>query len=451
MKAIIIGAGEVGFQLSKVLLAENYDVVAIDKSQQACNRLSETLDLMTLCGSGSTPSLLETAGISDTDLLIAVTNSDETNILANLIAKQCGVKNKIARVSNSAYFDDNNIITRDDLGIDHTINSERLCAAEFIRILRSAEAREVVDFAGGKIQLIAFNIDSDNPLVNSSIEEISSRNIFAELRFVALKKKGGKSTIMPRGSNQISLGDEVFVMGSRSAISNIMKISGISSSHNLERLVIAGASKIGIEVAKQLESSSVKVSIIEPDIHKAEEASSILKKAIIIHGSFLERQILAEAGIREADSFISVTGDDEDDIMSCILSTAEGAERTIPLIQEPTYLPILASITEIDSAVSRHLTLVNDILRLLRSGNVLKDVLIKDIDAEVLELVVNEKAKSCNKKVSSINFPRDAVIGAILRSDKVVLPTGDVIIQPGDDIVIFSQPESIPQIESLFT
>ena len=449
MKAIIIGAGEVGFQLSKVLLAENYDVVAIDKSQEACDRLSETLDLMTLCGSGSTPSLLETAGISDTDLLIAVTNSDETNILANLIAKQCGVKNKIARVSNSTYFD-NNIITRDDLGIDHTINSERLCAAEFIRILRSAEAREVVDFAGGKIQLIAFNIDSDNPLINSSIEEISSRNIFAELRFVALKKKGGKSTIMPRGSNQISLGDEVFVMGSRSAISNIMKISGISSSHNLERLVIAGASKIGIEVARQLESSSVKVSIIEPDIHKAEEASSILKKAIIIHGSFLERQILAEAGIREADSFISVTGDDEDDIMSCILSTAEGAERTIPLIQEPTYLPILASITEIDSAVSRHLTLVNDILRLLRSGNVLKDVLIKDIDAEVLELVVNEKAKACNKKVSSIHFPRDAVIGAILRSGKVVLPTGDVIIQPGDDIVIFSQPESIPQIESLF-
>ena len=450
MKAIIIGAGEVGFQLSKVLLAENYDVVAIDKSRVACDRLSETLDLMTLCGSGSTPSLLETAGISDTDLVIAVTNSDETNILASLIANKCGVKNKIARVSNSTYFD-NNIINRDDLGINHTINSERLCAAEFIRLLRSAEAREVVDFAGGKIQLIAFNIEPDNPLVNSSIEEISSRNIFAELRFVALKKKGGKSTIMPRGSNQISLGDEVFVMGSRSAISNIMKVSGISSSHNLERLVIAGASKIGIEVAKQLESSSVKVSMIEPDIHKAEEASSILKKAIIIHGSFLERQILAEAGISEADSFISVTGDDEDDIMSCILSTAEGAERTIPLIQEPTYLPILASITEIDSAVSRHLTLVNDILRLLRSGNVLKDVLIKDIDAEVLELVVNEKAKACNKKVSSIPFPRDAVIGAILRSDKVVLPTGDVIIQPGDDIVIFSQPESIPQIESLFT
>ena len=449
MKAIIIGAGEVGFQLSKVLLAENYDVVAIDKSQEACNRLSETLDLMTLCGSGSTPSLLETAGISDTDLLIAVTNSDETNILASLIAKQCGVKNKIARVSNSTYFD-NNIINRGDLGIDHTINSERLCAAEFIRILRSAEAREVVDFAGGKIQLIAFNIEADNPLINSSIEEISSRNIFSELRFVALKKKGGKSTIMPRGSNEISLGDEVLVMGSRRAISSIMKISGISSSHNLERLVIAGASKIGIEVAKQLESSSVKVSIIEPDIHKAENASSILKKAIIIHGNFLERQILAEAGIREADSFISVTGDDEDDIMSCILSTAEGAERTIPLIQEPTYLPILASITEIDSAVSRHLTLVNDILRLLRSGNVLKDVLIKDIDAEVLELVVNEKAKSCNKKVSSINFPRDAVIGAILRAGTVVLPTGDAIIHPGDDIVIFSQPESIPQIESLF-
>ena len=449
MKAIIVGAGEVGFQLSKVLLAEGYDVVAIDQSQSACDRLSETLDLMTLCGSGSAPSLLETAGISNTDLLISVTNSDETNILASLIAKRCGVKNKIARVSNSTYFD-NTIITRADLGIDHTINSERLCAREFIRILRSAEAREVVDFADGKIQLIAFNIESDNPLIDSSVEDISGREIFSELRFVAIKTRGGQSTIMPRGSDKINLGDEVFVMGSRMAVKNIMKISGISTSHNLERLVIAGASPIGIEVAKQLESSSVKVSIIEPDIHKAEQASSILKKAIIIHGSFLERQILAEAGIREADSFISVTGDDEDDIMSCILSTAEGADRTIPLIQEPTYLPILASITEIDSAVSRHLTLVNDILRLLRTGNVLKDVLIKDIDAEVLELVVGSKSKVCNKKISAINFPRETVVGAIVRSGKVVLPEGNVIIEAGDDVVIFSQPESIPQIESLF-
>ncbi len=449
MKAIIVGAGEVGFQLSKVLLAEGYDVVAIDKSQSACDRLSETLDLMTLCGSGSAPSLLETAGISHTDLLISVTNSDETNILASLIAKRCGVKNKIARVSNSTYFD-NTIITRADLGIDHTINSERLCAREFIRILRSAEAREVVDFADGKIQLIAFNIESDNPLIGYSIEEVSSREAFSELRFVAIKTRGGQSTIMPRGSDKINVGDEVFVMGSRMAVRNIMKLSGISTSHNLERLVIAGASPIGIEVAKQLESSSVKVSIIEPDIHKAEQASSILKKAIIIHGSFLERQILAEAGIREADSFISVTGDDEDDIMSCILSTAEGADRTIPLIQEPTYLPILASITEIDSAVSRHLTLVNDILRLLRTGNVLKDVLIKDIDAEVLELVVGSKSKVCNKKIRAINFPRETVVGAIVRSGKVVLPEGNVIIEAGDDVVIFSQPESIPQIESLF-
>lgn len=450
MKAIIVGAGEVGFQLSKVLLAEGYDVVAIDQSQSACDRLAETLDLMTLCGSGSAPSLLETAGISNTDLLISVTNSDETNILASLIAKRCGVKNKIARVSNSTYFD-NTIITRADLGIDHTINSERLCAGEFIRILRSAEAREVVDFADGKIQLIAFNIESDNPLVGCSIEEISNRKVFSELRFVAIKTRDGQSTIMPRGSDKINIGDEVFVMGSRLAVKNIMKVSGISTSHNLERLVIAGASPIGIEVAKQLESSSVKVSLIEPDIHKAEQASSILKKAVIIHGSFLERQILAEAGIHEADSFISVTGDDEDDIMSCILSTAEGADRTIPLIQEPTYLPILASITEIDSAVSRHLTLVNDILRLLRTGNVLKDVLIKDIDAEVLELVVGSKSKVCNKKISAINFPRETVVGAIVRSGKVVLPEGNVIIEAGDDVVIFSQPESIPQIESLFT
>jgi len=449
MKSIIIGAGEVGFQLAKVLLAENYDVVIIDQSEVACQRLSNNLDLMTFCGSGASPSLLETAGISDTDLLIAVTDSDEINILACLIASHCNVKNKIARVANTNYFSDNQIITVNDLGIDHLISSERLCAREFIRLLKAAEAREVVEFAKGRVQLIAFHVQEDNPIIGCSIEELSHRKMFSQLRFVAIKQKDG-DTILPKGKDEIQPRDEVFVMGSRSAISDLLKISGISPQHNLERLVIAGATAIGIEISKMLESEPVKVTIIEPNLQNAEEASSTLTKATVLNGSFLDRQILAEAGISEADSFVSVTGDDEDDIMSCVMAKAEGAQRTMPLVQEPSYLPILASITEIDSAVSRHLTLVNDILRLLRRGDVLSAILMRDVDAEVLEFVVHKKSKINGEKIHSIHFPHGAVIGAIVRSSEVIVPTGEIAIQSEDHVVVFSQPEAIPKVESLF-
>ncbi len=449
MKAIIIGAGEVGFQLAKVLLAEKYDVVVIDRSEVACQRLTDNLDLMTLCGSGANPSLLHTAGITNTELLIAVTHSDEINMLACLIASRCNVPTKIAKVADSDYFNDNQIIAEDDLGIDHLIRSDRLCAREFIRLLKAAEAREVVEFAKAKVQLIAFHVQQNNPIIGSSIEELSHQKTFSKLRFVAIKQKSG-ATILPKGRDEIQPGDVIFVMGSRSAITNLLKISGISPQHRLERLVIAGATAIGIEISKLLESESVKVTIIEPNLQNAEKASSILTKATVLHGSFLDRQILAEAGITQADSFVSVTGDDEDDIMSCVMAKAEGAQRTMPLVQEPTYLPILASITEIDSAVSRHLTLVNDILRLLRRGDVLSAVLMRDVDAEVLELVVHKESKINGKKINSVVFPRGAVIGAIVRFDEVIVPTGEVTIQPKDDIIVFSQPEAVSKVESLF-
>ena len=449
MKSIIIGAGEVGSHLARVLISENYDVIVIDQSEEACDSLAQTLDLMTISGSGTNPTILKEAGINDASLLIAVTNSDETNILACLIASRCGVSTKIARVANSGYFQNEELLTPSELGIDHLINSEELCAHEFIRLLTGIEAREVIEFAEGKVQLIAFHIQSDNPLINQPIQNIVRQNAFSRIRFTSIKRKNGK-TIIPQGSDSVLEGDEIFVMGSKPAVSELLQFSGVPLRHKLERLVIAGATPIGIQTARMLESKPIQVTIIETDLKRAEHAVSVLKKATVLHGNYLDPELLAEAQISYADSFISVTGDDEDDIMACVMAKSAGAERTMPLIQRPSYLPILASITELDSAVSRHLTAVNDILRLVRRGHVLAATVLRDIDAEVLELVVQNRAKVAGKKIHSISFPDRALIGSVVRDGQVLIPTGDLVIQPGDDVIVCSQSKSIPRVEALF-
>ena len=449
MKSIIVGIGEVGSHLAQVLISESYDVIAIDQSEEACDRLAQNLDLMVISGSGTNPTLLKEAGINDANLLIAVTNSDEINMLACLIASRCGVRTKIARVSDSNYFQNEELLSPSELGIDHLINSEELCAREFIRLLTGIEAREVVEFAEGKVQLIAFHIQSDNPLINQPIQNIVRQDAFSRIRFTSIKRKNGK-TIIPKGSDCVLDGDEIFVMGSKPAVSELLQFSGIPLRHKLERLVIAGATPIGIQTARMLESKPIQVTIIETDLKRAEHAVSVLKKATVLHGSYLDPNLLAEAQISYADSFISVTGDDEDDIMACVMAKSEGAERTMPLIQRPLYLPILASITELDSAVSRHLTAVNDILRLVRPGHVLAATVLRDIDAEVLELVVQNRSKVSGKKIHSITFPDRALIGSVVRDGKVLIPTGDLVIQTGDDVIVCSQSRSIPSVEKLF-
>ena len=449
MKSIIVGIGEVGSHLAKVLISESYDVIVIDPSEEDCDRLAQNLDLMAICGSGTNPALLKEAGITDTSLLIAVTNSDETNMLACLIASRYGVSIKIARVSDSSYFQSQELLTPSELGIDHLINSEELCAREFIRLLTGIEAREVVEFAEGRVQLIAFHIQSDNPLINQPIQNIVRQDAFSRIRFTAIKRKNGK-TIIPKGSDCVLDGDEIFVMGSKPAVSELLQFSGIPLRHKLERLVIAGATPIGIQTARMLESKPIQVTIIETDLKRAEHAVSVLKKATVLHGSYLDPNLLAEAQISYADSFISVTGDDEDDIMACVMAKSAGVERTMPLIQRPLYLPILASITELDSAVSRHLTAVNDILRLVRPGHVLAATVLRDIDAEVLELVVQNRAKVVGKKIHAIPFPDRALIGSVVRDGKVLIPTGDLVIQVGDDVIVCSQSRSIPSVEALF-
>lgn len=452
MKAIIIGAGEVGFHTAKLLTVDNNDVVLIDESEEACQRVNEQLDLQTLCGPGASPVLLQDAGISDAELIIAVTNSDEINMLACQIGDRYGVETKIARVSNPDYFSEESGLTPQDFGIDLLVNPEHLCVEEFIRLLKTPEAREVVEFEDGRIQLAAFRIKQRNPFIGKSLSELDKNGVLSNIRFAAINRRGEKNVIIPRGSDVLKQGDDVFVIGSALAIEQLFRLFGIIFDTYLDRVIIVGASTIGIELARTLEGNGTDVKLIESDGNLAELASQTLKRTTVLEGNFLQFQLLEEAGIEDVNGFVSVTGDDENDIMACMTAKEHGAQRALALIQQPRYLPLLARIPRLDGAVSRHLTVVSNLLRLIRRGNIVSVASLHEIDAEVIEIVTGVNAKIAHKELGSLRskFPENAFIGAILRRENLIIPHGETVIQPADRVIVFSMPEAIPVVEDMF-
>ena len=452
MKAIIIGAGEVGFHTARTLTAEkDNDVVLIDQSSLVCRRAQEQLDLLALHGSGASPTLLKRAGIEDADLLIAVTNSDEVNILACVIASRCGVATKCARVSSPDYFESEYSLTPTDLQIDLLVNPERLCAQEFYHLLNTPEAREIVEFEDGKVRLVAFRVKSPSPFQGKKLSRLGEEGLVSDLRFTGIKRKDG-STVVPKGGDSIFEGDEVFAIGSHDAISKLLELSGVSLSEKLTRVIIAGAGRIGIYLAQALEEDGTSVKLIEANREQAEMASKVLKRSTVLHGDYLQPGFLEEAGVDGVDGFVSVTGNDENDVMACVTAKQNGALRVLALVQQPRYLPILAAIPTLDTAVSRHLTAVGSILRLVRRGHIVSVATLREIDAEVIELVAESDSRIVRNALVSLGkkFPDDALIGAIVRRDQVLVPTGDSVVQVGDRIIVFSMPHAIPSVENLF-
>lgn len=452
MKAIIIGAGEVGFHTARTLTAErDNDVRLIDQSAAVCQSAQEQLDLIALQGSGASPALLKKAGIEDADMLIAVTNSDEINILACVIASRCGVVMKVARVSSPDYFESKGSFSPADLEIDLLVNPERLCAQEFYHLLNTPEAREIVEFEDGKVRLVAFRVKSGNPCQGKSMIHLGAEGLASDIRFTGVKRKDGTS-IVPKGGDRISEGDTVFAIGSREAIAHLFELSGVSLDQKLSRVIIAGAGRIGIYLAQALEENGTNVKLIEGDRGRAEAASRILNRTTVLHGDYLQPNFLEEAGVDGVDGFVSVTGDDENDIMACVTAKQNGAARVLALVQQPRYLPILAAIPTLDSVVSRHLTAVSNILRLVRGGHIVSLASLREIDAEAIELVAEANSRIVRKNLRSLGgkFPEDALIGAIVRRDQVLLPTGDSVIQAGDRIIIFTMLHAISSVEKLF-
>lgn len=443
MKIIIIGAGKVGCQIAKTLSSENHDVTLIEKNDTIRQSAQNNLDVLTILGNGANVRTLEEAGIKQADMVIAVTSSDEVNMIACMTAKQFGVPQKIARIRNPEYLYAN-ALSREKLGIDLTINPERATAREIVKLLKSPiNVAQVQSFAGGKVQLFELKVEDSFPFINQQLKSI----IFKYPILVAAIFRNDK-IIIPNGEEKITVGDNLYILIKKDYFAGLNEIFN-QKPLNMQNVMILGGSRIGIQTALILAKLGINTKLIERDKERCEKIAEKLPHTLVINGDGTNIDLLKSEGIETIDGFVAVTGFDEDNLLVALLAKHLGTKKVIAKVDRTNYIPILEKIG-VDAVVNPRMTTASAILRFIRRGKIISLTLLKEGEAEVIELIVSPHSKIINKPLKKANLPRNSIIGAIVRQDKVIIPHGDDIIQPEDKIIIFALSSDIKKIEKIF-
>jgi len=443
LKIIIIGAGKVGCQIAKTLSSENHDVVIIEKDDIKRQSAQDNLDVLTILGNGANVRTLEEAGIKQTDMIIAVTSSDEANMIACMTAKQFGVPQKIARIRNPEYLYAN-ALSREKLGIDLTINPERATAKEIVKLLKSPiNVAQVQSFAGGKVQLFELKIEKGFPFINQQLKAI----IFKYPILVAAIYRNDK-IIIPDGEEKIITGDNLYILIKKEYFLELSEIFN-QKPLNMQNVMILGGSRIGIQTALILAKLGINTKLIERDKERCEKIAEKLPHTLVINGDGTNIDLLKSEGIETIDGFVAVTGFDEDNLLVALLAKHLGTKKVIAKVDRTNYIPILEKIG-VDAVVNPRMTTASAILRFIRKGKIISLTLLKEGEAEVIELIVSPYSKIINKPLKKANLPQNSIIGAIVRKDEVIIPHGNDIIQPEDKIIIFALSSDIKKIEKIF-
>ena len=443
MKIIIIGAGKVGCQIAKTLSSENHDVIIIEKDDLIRQSAQNSLDVLTILGNGANVRTLEKAGIKQSDMIIAVTSSDESNMIACMTAKQFGVPHKIARIRNPEYLY-TNALSREKLGIDFTINPERATAKEIVRLLKTPKnVAQVQNFAGGKVQLFELKIEEGLPFINQQLKAVSFKY---PILVAAIYRKD--KIIIPDGEEKIIAGDNLYVLIKKDNFSGLNEIFN-EKPLNMQNVMILGGSRIGIQTALILTKLGINNKLIERDKEKCEEIAERLPHTLVINGDGTNVDLLKSEGIETTDGFVAVTGYDEDNLLVALLAKHLGTKKVIAKVDRTNYIPILEKIG-VNAVVNPRMTTASAILRFIRRGKIISLTLLKEGEAEVIELIVNPNSKIINKPLKKANLPQNTIIGAIVRKDRVIIPHGNDIIQPEDKIIIFALSSDIKKIEKIF-
>jgi len=446
LRIIIVGAGEVGFHLAKILSQERHDIVVIDKDPERVARVNESLDVMVVEGSGTELKTLKQAEASEADMLIAVTTVDEVNFTSCLLAGKLGVKKKIIRVNNPQFLSEPGGPSADDFGIDLMIYPEGLAAQEIVRLIRRSAATEVLEFAEGRIQLIGIRLDQESPLLNKKLKDIVAT--YKNLPFRAVAIFRGIRTIIPSGEELFKRGDQVFVISKTEMVPEMLRLAG-KESQRLEKIMILGGSGIGRRVAEQLESE-ISIKLIESGKAASTELADALTKTMVIQGEGKDLDLLATEGIIDMDAYIAVTRDEEDNIISCLMAKHLGVTKTIAHVEKLDYLP-LANTIGIDALVNKKLSAANAILKFIRKGEIVSVATLHGVDAEVIEMIAQKGSAVTKKPLSSVSFPEGAIIGCVIHDGSVEIPVGSTQIRPQDRVVVFTLPKSIREVEKFFS
>ncbi len=445
MRIIIAGVGDVGLHLAKQLSYESHDIIAIDVDQQKLSYTDSISDILTITGSSTSIKTLEEAQIKKADLFVAVTSSEEVNITSTILAKKLGAKKTIARISNAEYLNPANKINFSELGIDFMIYPEELAALETVRLILRTAATDVLEFENGKLSVLGLKIDKNAPVINKKIVDIAREYQSTDYRIVAIYSNF--KTIIPSGNDIFLPNDQIFVITTPGGMETILKLSG-KENVKFEKIMILGGSKIGRRVAKLLENS-MKIKLIESNEEKSFELADLLENTLVIRGDGRDIDLLAQEGIIDMDAFIAVTEDAETNIISCLMAKHLGVKKAIALVDKADYIPLTQTIG-LDSLINKKIIAANNITRFIKKGEVIELVSLEGIDAEVLEFIAKPDSKVTKKKVKELHFPKDAIIGGVIRNDKSFIIVGDSQINENDKVVVFSLPDAVKKIEPFF-
>lgn len=444
MRVIIVGAGEVGYQIAKFLTYEGVDVVIIDRDGSKLRRISEELDIATIEAEGSDPSAFKEAGADKADLLLAVTNSDETNMIACLIGKAMfNIKRKIARIRNPDYFFNKEILGEANLDIDPAINPELEAAEAVARLVESPFASEIIEFEQGKIKVIGFKIPQNSPVTGKKLKAIK---LLLKKDFIVGIIERDENVIVPSGDDVLNEGDIVYIPVRKEEIFETAQNLGVPVSP-VKKIMILGGGRIGYYIASKLENKA-DIKIIEKDAERCKFLSKHLGKSLILHGDGADKQLLIEENINNMDLYIACSNNDELNIMASLLAKKLGAKKVIALVNRTDYVP-LAHNLGIQSVLSPRLITASNILRYVRRGEVLSLTAIAENKAEIMEVLVNKNSSLIGVTLKDKAFPKNSILGAIIRDDRIIIPTGEDYIKQGDKLIIFTLKDSIKEIEKL--
>ena len=451
MRVIVCGAGRVGYNISRQLSLENHDVTVVDSSSENIRTVSESLDVQAICGFASDPDVLERANAADTDLLIAVTQSDEVNMVACQVAHSLfNVSKKLARVRNQSYMQPiwADLFSRENMPIDVIISPELEVARAISRDLVVPGAFETIPMVDGRARVIGVRCNDDCPVIYTPLRQLTG--VFPDLSIVIVGLIRDGKTIVPNADEQMFPGDDVYFVADNEHVARAMTIFGHEESR-ARRIIIAGGGNVGVFLAQLIrdEHPGVNARIIEANRARAENAARRLPETTVINGNALEPTILEEAGVAVTEAIVAVTNDDETNILGSLLAKRHGAQRAISLVNNTNYSPLITTLG-VDAVISPRSITASTILQHVRRGGIRAVHSLGEDFGEVMEAEILETSSLAGLQIHEMELPDGVMFGAVIRGEKVITPRSNTVLKKGDRVVIFVRPSAVREIERLF-
>ena len=451
MKIVIQGAGEIGSHLAKMLSREANDIAVIDDSPERLASISAIADVVAIEGPPSSLKMMREAEVQDADLFISVVPfvPQDVNIVSALLAKNLGAKKVTARIDDNDFLTPENKLLFKQMGIELMFYPEKLAADEIFDLLKHSTSSESIDFARGRLQVEVFKLEEDSPLLDMRIAEFAAITNKAELQFRVIAISRGGQTIMPKFDTKLMYHDLVYIIATREGMQFLMKFLG-KSNIEVDKVMILGGSKIAELVASQLSKKISLVKILEKDKERAMALSEKLEdNVMVVLGDGRNSELLVDEGIKDFDAFLALTGKDEANVLACVVAKKFGIERTVAEVENIEYIH-LAEEMGVDSVINKKLITAGRLFKFTLSGKARLVKYMSGTDAEVLEYTVAPESAITKGALKDLSFPKDSVIGGLIRGSESMIAVGSTRIEAYDRVVVFALPEAVKEVDKFF-